>query len=423
MKLKKRVTETGLRQRRQREELPVVLPEVSDGIEKNEYYLAVSRRYKLARLITAAAFLLFVILMMTLRSEDITTANLLYLLRDINISSEGGEAFSGVSYSAEPIQRFAVYRGELLYVTGREARLYSATGSIGLSSTISYEEPVIDTSDKFVLIYDVGGYGFSIYNSFSELHRGELDFAIVSGDIAQSGDFVLVAGGRERRATVYLYDSAFELRTIYRKGDYVSDAALSDDGEILVMTSFGVDEGEYFTDVTFYTVGVDEPVATRHIDGEYPLSLVTMEDGFAVTTTAGVYFYGSDGVERGRYIHGGGIGMVTASDKYVLLTAPKNALGSENSIVILDSDAKVCYNAIVKEKLVDVSVSAHGEAFLLLQGHAVMIDIADGTERTTTVGAGAKRLISTGSGTALLCMTSFARTVDFTGISPNRKDG
>lgn len=398
--------------RRPEPDLPVELPQIDEDKDKNKYYLSVARRYRFARLAALIVFLVFALVMMTAFSEDITTANLLYLIRDINLGSNGS-AFSGVSYSAEPIQRFDIYRGELLYVTGREAQLYTATGGLGLSASVSYEDPVADVSDKYVLIYDLGGNMFTVYNAFSELFREETKYPIISGDMSESGDFLIVSGGREQRATVTLYDDDLNLRAVYNKSDFVSDAAISNDGKKLAITSFGVDGGAFYTDVSFYTVGADAADRTVRIDGEYPMSVTAMKEGFAVLTDAGAYVYGADGAERGHYIHGGGVGMAAFSDSYILLTTPKNALASENAVVILDESAVVCYNAVIGEKLVDVSVSDHGNAFLLSQSHAVMIDIETGTERTAQVGVGAKRLIPTGEGTALLCMSSSAKTIDF----------
>ena len=412
-KLKRHNTQSAIQARRPASDIPVELPEDYGAIDQNEYYITVSRRFKLARLATLAVFLLYVLIMLVTHSEDLTVANLQYLLRDINLSSEGGEAFSGVSYSAEPIQRFAVYRGELAYVTGRQVNLYSATGSVGLSTTLSYENPVLDVTEKYMMIYDVGGLSFSVYNSFSELYRGETEFTIISGDMSESGSFVLVAQSRERRATVYLYDSDFERRSIYHKSDYVSDAALSDDGTRLAMTSFGTTDGSFYTDLYIYEPGVDEPVRVVRIAGEYPLSVEAMTDGFCVTTTAGMYFYTSDGAERGRYIHGGSIGMITVSKDYAAFSVPENALGNENRIVILDGNGSVCYNAVIAEKISDISVGADGQAIRLSSGHAVMIDIAAGTERSREISASAKKLIATGGGTALLCTSSSAKTIDF----------
>lgn len=415
MKLKRNDGRRAVARVREEPEIPVELPEAPEaGIEKNKYYLAVSRRYKFMRLLTAGVLLIFVLLMIALRPEEITTANILYLFRDINVSAEGGDAFSGVSYSAEPIQRFAVYRGELLYVTGREAKLYSATGGLGLSTTVSYEQPAVDVTDKYALIYDIGGRGFSVYNSFSELYRETLEYGIVAADMCKTGDFILVTTGREHRSEAYLYGDDFELRAMYKKSDYVSGAALSDDGGRLVLVSFGVDEGgEYYTDVSFYNVGEDSVSATAHAAGECPLLVRAMDDGFAVITDRSVRIYGTGGELRGSYAHGGAVGVSAVSGSHVLLTSPKNSLGTENSVIILDADAKVCYNAVVGEKLTDTALSEHGEAFLLTPAHAVMIDIASGEEKSVAVGAGARRIIPTGEGAALLCMTSTAKTVQF----------
>ncbi len=415
MKLKRKGESRAVaRARSAAPEIPVELPELPEsGIEKNEYYLHVSGTYKLLRLVTAGVLFLFVILMLILRPNDITVSNILYLFRDINVSADGGEAFSGVSYSAEPIQRFSVFRGELLYVTGREVKLFSSTGGLGLSAGISYEDPAVDVSEKYALVYDIGGRTFTLYNSFSELYRETLDYGIVSADMCPTGDFVIVTTGREHRSEVYLYGDDFVRRALYKKADYVSCAALSDDGSRLLLTSFGTENGEYYTDASFYDVGADEVGSSVRIAGEYPLAARATDGGFAVITDACVYMYGTDGALRGSYVHGGGLGTVSVGGGYVLLTCPKNALGSENSVIILDSEAKVCYNAVVGEKIADTALSAHKEAFLLTPGHAVMIDIASGEEMTASVGAGARRIIPVGEGTALICMASSAATASF----------
>ncbi len=414
LKQKKKKAPAALGKRREAPGAPVdvELPQADDGRVKNEYYIKVSQGYRLARMVTLAVFVLFLLVMITSFSEEITIDNMMYLLRDINVTSDNAAAFSNVSYTAEPIQRFAVYRDELLYVTGGEARLFSATGGTGLTVPMSFESPVAMTSEKYLLIYNLGGSSFSVCNSFSELYRGETMYPILSCDIAANGDFVVVSGGRERRSTVLLYNSDFELKAKYSKGDYVSSAAISDDGKRLVMTSFGVEESEYFFDVSFYAVGADAPTATDRITGEYPLAVRRMGDSFAVITTAAVRIYGADGAKGGSYVHGG-IGRFDVSDKYVLFTAERNATGTENSVVILDGSADVCYNAVIEEKLVDAAVTDEGSAFLLSQSHAVLIDVEGGTERTHMIGVGAKRLIPTGKESALLCLSSSAYTIDF----------
>ena len=407
---------TALRVRRPVSDVPVELPDADAGAVRNEYYIAVSRRYKLSRLITLALFMIYVLIMLATHSEDITIANLQYLIRDINKSADEAGAFSGVSYSAEPIQRFDIHRGELAYVTGRQISLISATGGVGLTSELSYENPALDSGEKYLMLYDIGGTSFSIYNSFSELYSGETEFTIISGDMSESGSFVLVAESRERRATVYLYDANFELRSKYSKSEYVSDAALSDDGTRLAMTEFGASDGSFYTDLCVYEPGVDEPVNESRIAGEYPLSVECVPNGFCVMTTAGVYYYTSDGEPTGSYAFGGGVGLANV-DKLggrIAYTMPENALGTENRVVILDAGGTVCYNAIIEEKVTDISILG-AQLAILTPSHAVLIDAETGAQVSRLISASAKRLIATGSGTALLCTSSSAKTIDFTG--------
>ncbi len=412
-KLNNANSQNAMRVRREEySDIPVEIP--ADGVaEKNKYYIAVSRRYKLARLSALALFLLYVLFMLATRSEDLTVANFQYLMRDINLSSEGGEAFSGVSYSAEPIQRFAFYRDELAYVTGRGVSLYAPTGSVGLAAELSYENPAVVVTEQYMMIYDIGGESFSVYNSFSELCRGETEFPIVAGDISKTGSLVFVAQGREYRSTVYLYNKDFELQTKYSKSDYVSDAAISADGKRLAMTSFGAVSGEFYTDLYIYEPGTDDPLSVKRFPGEYPLLIEDMGDGFCMMTTENVYCLDANGAEFGRYAHGGTVDTAAISDDHIALLSPENTLGSENRVIILDGSAAVCYNAVIEEKTVDMTLSHDGHCAILTSGHGILIDIGAGTSSSRVIGSSAKKLFATGGSTALLCTSSSARTIDF----------
>lgn len=397
--------------------IPVELPGSESGIRKNEYYLAVSRRFKLARLAMLFLLVLYMIFMIMFFGEDITVSNFKYLLRDINISSSAGEAFSGVNYSAEPIQRFDIYRGDLAYVTGSEIKLYSATGNVGLSSEISYEEPAVVSGEKYILVYDLGGYGFSLYNSFSELYRESVQYRIISADISNSGGFAVLTGGREYKSIVSLYNDDFELVSRYSKNVYITDVALSENAERLVMTSISTTASDFVTTVHFYVPGEDSEAASATVVGEYPLAVEAIENGFAVFGTGGVYFFGMDGEKTGEYKYSGNAGMTAVTDSYIVITIPQNALESRNRIIVLDSLGNERYNKVLDEKITDVSVSENGKAFVLTSGRAIMINISSNAEKSAAVSGGAKKLMATGKESALLCTASSAVTIDFSQLS------
>lgn len=312
----------------------VELP-VADTQRKNEYYIAVARRFGFLRLMTLAVLVIYILLMIMIRGDDITVANLKYLFRDINISSSAGAAFSEVDYTAEPIQRFAIYRGELMYVTGSEVKLFSATGSVGLTSSVSYESPMIISTDKYAMIYDIGGNGFSVYNSFSELYRESTDGAVVSATLSESGSFAVLTSGSEHKSIIYIYGDDFELRTKYSKNEYVTDILLSADGARLAMASVSATSGRFVTKLTLYEQG-DAPFSEITIAEDYPCALRLTDNGFVMVGREKLYFYDFNGVCSGIYDPSGKIGSCDVHGKYTVLVCPENTLATQNRIVILD---------------------------------------------------------------------------------------
>lgn len=391
----------------------VDLPEIDDYTEKNEYYLAVARRFKFARVLTIMLLIVYVLSMLTFFSQDITVANLKYLMRDINISSSSGEAFSKVSYSAEPIQRFDIYRGELLYVTGNAVKMYSATGNTGISAELSYEEPVTLCTEKYVLIYDLGGDTFSLYNSFSELYRETTEYDIISADLCDTGAFAVATKSREYKNIVYLYNGDFELTARYSKRDYVTDVALSADGTRLAIATVASTSTGIVTSINFYEPGMDSELTTVTVGGDYPTALERIDGGFVMIGVDGAYFFDNNGARIGEYMYGGKLDMYDVTASAVMLTVPQNTLGTRNRVIILDGDGGVAYNKVIDEKLSDVSISDMGEAYLLTADRAVMIDTVTSTEKSTPVVGTAKRILPIGEQTALLCTSSGAETLDF----------
>lgn len=394
----------------------VELP-VADTQRKNEYYIAVARRFGFLRLMTLAVLVIYILLMIMIRGDDITVANLKYLFRDINISSSAGAAFSEVDYTAEPIQRFAIYRGELMYVTGSEVKFFSATGSVGLTSSVSYESPMIISTDKYAMIYDIGGNGFSVYNSFSELYRESTDGAVVSATLSESGSFAVLTSGSEHKSIIYIYGDDFELRTKYSKNEYVTDILLSADGARLAMASVSATSGRFVTKLTLYEQG-DAPFSEITIAEDYPCALRLTDNGFVLVGREKLYFYDFNGVCSGIYDPSGKIGSCDVHGKYTVLVCPENTLATQNRIVILDSSASVVYDKVLDEKITDVSVDDHGEAFVLTSSRAVMIDIEASSEKALPLTSGtSKRIIAAGDQTALVCTSSSAFLADFSSLA------
>lgn len=394
---------------------PVMIPDLDESEGKNKYYLRVSRTFGYLRYLTLALLVIYILFMVTAFGDDITVSNLTYLFRDISGDSSSGELFSGVAYTAEPIQRFGIYNGELAYVTGSSVKLFSTSGSEGLSTSISYEDPVIVSTDKYLLVYDVGGYSYSVYSSFATIERESFDYAIAAADMADDGTYLVAVGDRDYKCVVYLYDD-FELAAKYSKTNYVTDAAISSDATRICLSTVTDVSGSFVSAVCFYAVGEEDEINECEID-DFPIAVERTDEGFAVLGISGIYFFDSDGNATGAYEYDGELSTYDVLGEYAVLVFPENALGNENRIIVLDLSGNICYNAVIEEKLTDIVLSGYGGIYILSQTRAIMIDVASEEERASEISSSAKKILSTGEYTALVCCSADAQSIDFLSLS------
>ena len=364
--------------------------------------------------LTIIITVIFIVFMTTAYSDDITADNIKYLFRDINIRSQGdGAKFMNITYNADPTQDFSMFRGELVYVTGSGLTLYGASGGEGLKDSMTLESPVVKAGEKYMLVFDISGTRFSVYNSFSRLYSEELDYNITSAAMSDSGAFAIVTSSREYNSVVLYYDNDFDLSARYSKSRYVTGVAVSDDGKRIAIAAMDAKDGDFLTDLTFYQPGLDSEISRVELTGTFPVSVDYMEGGFALLTLSGIYWYDIDGNAVSSYEFSKVPFKYSVSDIYYIVIIPKNIVGSVNQIVIFSSDGKQLYEGMIEERITDIAVSDYGFAYVLTQGQAIMIDIENNTETSVPISMQAKKILPAGEGTVLLAYSSRAVFLDF----------
>ena len=392
----------------------VDIPDNAPDSNVNYYYLRLARRFRLAQTLTIIITVIFIVFMTTAYSDDITADNIKYLFRDINIRSQGdGAKFMNITYNADPTQDFSMFRGELVYVTGSGLTLYGASGGEGLKDSMTLESPVVKAGEKYMLVFDISGTRFSVYNSFSRLYSEELDYNITSAAMSDSGAFAIVTSSREYNSVVLYYDNDFDLSARYSKSRYVTGVAVSDDGTRIAIAAMDAKDGDFLTDLTFYQPGLDSEISRVELTGTFPVSVDYMEGGFALLTLSGIYWYDIDGNAVSSYEFSKVPFKYSVSDIYYIVIIPKNIVGSVNQIVIFSSDGKQLYEGMIEERITDIAVSDYGFAYVLTQGQAIMIDIENNTETSVPISMQAKKILPAGEGTVLLAYSSRAVFLDF----------
>jgi hypothetical protein len=174
---------------------------------KTDVYLAkASYRYAYFRRILC--ILLIAITVLFVFSGNLSYDKLYYLTKDIKLASDYvSSVHDTITYNVGNSQSFALYK-EGLAVASREGfSIFSAGGREIFSANHSYGNPALASSDKYVLLYDIGGKSYALYNSFTALDSRTLDYPIYGASIAQNGTFALLTRSDRYDSVVSVYKS------------------------------------------------------------------------------------------------------------------------------------------------------------------------------------------------------------------------
>ena len=161
--------------------------------EVNRHYARVAKRYAAAGVICMILFVAYLLGLIVFGSEYITYDNMRYLIRDFGTAAgEGAREFGKIVYNGSADTVFAYFRGGAAVCTPDAYRYFDKNGTQIIADPLNYSDPVLAPSDKYMLVYDVGGTGYSVYNQLTGIVAKETEDRIIAADIADDGSLVLV---------------------------------------------------------------------------------------------------------------------------------------------------------------------------------------------------------------------------------------
>ena len=151
---------------------------ITPEMPQNAHYEAISARLGILQVILYFVLFAFVILSFISNTELITYRNFYYFFKDLNTSFESISVYSeeSVSYSTADEQSFVLYRNGLAVAGNTSVTIFTETGRQTLSQTIAYKHPFAEGSGKFLLVYELGGTHYSLYNSYTQIYAGTSEF-------------------------------------------------------------------------------------------------------------------------------------------------------------------------------------------------------------------------------------------------------
>ena len=383
--------------------------------EVNKYYAGVAKKYTAAGVVCLALFLLYLCAMFVFGSDYITTENLSYLMRDFGgAADEGAQDFGKIVYNGTADTRFSWFRGGIAVAGSDYFRYFDKNGLSVISDSLNYADPVLVPSDRYMLVYDMGGTGWSVYNQLTRIVGRTSEERIIAADIASDGSLVLVTRFRDTRYVVELYNAAFNRTMLSYKDSYVLSAAISPNGEQFLVASAVPSSTDFDCEIEICRRGESTPLAKDTLSHQMPLMCDSAGKGFVVLCDSAVCYYNEYGIrDKTVSLTGMTLKFADIRNGCAALVGQVNALGSEYRALILDASGEVLCDTVLKERITGARMGRNtSDALAYLRTTDSVVRILPGgeTESFRPENGEILDIVPLASG-ALLCQKSSASQI------------
>lgn len=381
--------------------------------EYNRFYDAVAVVYRTAEFICLFAALLFGVVYIALNSDNIQYSQFEYLAQNFAyILEQNEERRSYITYEQDGDITSVSYRGGIAVCTDSHLAVYSATGVRTSYNTHGLSSPVPVAAEKYLLLYERGGYEYKLYSSFSEVHSAQSEYQIHGACVGGDGSFALIASGTDGSYIVSLYNKSYKLINRYKTYSPVLSAAISDDGSRVAVASVAIGTGgAYETTVSFYTAGEDKLDDEIKIDGVLPLKCCFSDDGFILLGDGDALFYNNSCSLLSRHDIGG-YDMADASEGGVVAVFKNGGGRGGFTAILFNSFGEAMFSGAFDGTPLDVEIS-DGYGYILTLDSVIRLgDDKTATVAVNNISSDAELCVTDGqSGMVCVCEPSHSVTV------------
>lgn len=329
------------------------------------YYAGVSAVYKIAQRALWLLFILFMLLSITFNHAEITYDNFYYLIKEFSGAADyEGSYYETLSYESDNRQKFILYRGGLASVSPSKISVFTATGRRTLNMTTSFSSPFMESSNKYILVYDTSGTTFSLYNSFARVFTETLDYPVTNAALAEDGSFVIVSSTADRRSVITVYNRSFKKASELKADYFVFDIVVSRERNMLAILSYDIGTGTGRTTLSVRDLSTLEETQVLQFDGEFPMACGFLEDnGFAMLTNRHIRIF-DRAMEEKNISEDYSAGNITGYSLTSEGVAVSAMLSSQTMVCAFDKSGQLLYEDTVDFNVSDVGVF---DSYIFLQ--------------------------------------------------------
>ncbi len=344
----------------------------------NGYYEAVSERFGVTQVILYLVLLAFVVASLLGNTGMITYQNLYYFIKDLNASAETVDVLhsNDLNYTADTAQSFTLYRKGLAVAGNSSVTVFTSTGREAINLHLQYQNPVAIGSGKYLMVYELGGTQYSLYNSYTKIHSGKTQSAIRGAQMSQNGMYAIITGSSEYASVVDLYNSDFKPSGRYSYNGYVTDVTIDEKGNRLAVLISEESGSSFSTMLRIYEVGKKEVSLQAAVGDGLGLtcSFTSSGDALALCTNSLRHVRKDGAVTLLRHFDADMLSYADLNEHGGAIVLKKNEKLSENEIIVFDKSGKMLYNETVG-KTVDSVVLTENVLFLKQKQGITRIDL------------------------------------------------
>lgn len=237
--------------------------------------------------------------------SQINGDNFRRLMAKINIGIASPSAEEGeVRFDTASSGKTVVYKDGFAHATVEKLIVTDKNGTEFQNTSLGFRDPVITANSLRVMVYDSGGTGLVVADSFSVLYEKQMENPIITAKMNANGSIVVVTEGEGYLAKVYVFDSSMKEVYRYRSlNRYILDAAISKDGKALAVSALNIEGSDILPEILYFKLNKEEIEWTASFS-ESPCVRIAIKDNGSV---CGMFDWGmvslnKKGKEQGRFL-------------------------------------------------------------------------------------------------------------------------
>ncbi len=186
----------------------------------------------------------------------------------------GDEKNFPIEINTESVVNIKNLGDSLLVLSDSNAVLINSDGKEVYECVHSFAKPAVSVNGTKAVIFDRNGTGYTLLTDKKIVMSGEAENVLISAEYGKNGNYALATRGTKSTSTLSVFNKKskeiFKWNCAYEN---IMSIALSDDGKYAGVAVFGAQNGETYSELSFFGFEYNEPLNTAKITGTAPYAL------------------------------------------------------------------------------------------------------------------------------------------------------